>query len=176
MSERWLPVIGFEGIYEVSDFGRVRSLDRNITYRNGGTRLWRGRILKSSQNSGCYPCVELCRNGGGKTASVHQLVAESFIGPRPPRKQVAHRDGNKANPALSNLRYAYPRENHADKIIHGTMHYGERNGLAKLTDSQVIEIRSRLDLGERGGALAIEFDVTHANISQIKLRRTWPHL
>jgi hypothetical protein len=174
--ERWLPVTEFEGIYEVSDFGRVRSLDRDVRYVNGRTQPWQGRLLKPSLASGGYPSVELCQNGSGKTTAVHSIVAAAFLGPRPPDKQVAHRDGNKENPRLSNLRYATPTENHADKVIHGKTAHGERNGLAKLTAVDVIAIRVRLKAGEPGISIAKDFGVTPANISQIRLRHTWPHI
>ena len=174
--ERWLSVPGFEGVYEVSDFGRVRSLDRDVVYVNGRTQRWRGQILKSSLTGNGYPAVELCRNGTGKTTSVHSIVAASFLGPRPPDKEVAHRDGNKENPKLSNLRYATCTENQADKIPHGKTAHGERNGLAKLTAGAVITIRERLNVGETGRAVAKDFGITPANVSQIKLRRTWPHI
>lgn len=174
--EKWHPVIGYEGFYEVSNLGRVRSLDRNVTYRNGRNKDWRGQILKSSMTGSGYPGVELCRNGTGKTTLVHVLVAAAFIGPRPKGKHVAHYDGDKSNPKLSNLRYASPTENNADKIRHGKTAHGERNGLAKLTDADIMAIRARLQAGERGNAIAKDFGVTPANISQIKLLQTWPHL
>jgi len=174
--ERWRSVVGFEGIYEVSNLGRVRSLDRNVVYVSGRTQAWRGQILKPTPSGNGYLAVELCRNGTGKTTNIHTIVAASFLGPRPPNKQVAHRDGDKENPRLSNLRYATCLENQADKIHHGRTAHGERNGLAKLTDSDVIAIRARLNHGETGISVAKDFGVTPANISQIKLRRTWPHL
>ena len=174
--ERWLPVTGFEGVYEVSNLGRVRSLDRDVVYVSGGTRPWRGQILKPSLTSNGYPAIELCRNGTGKTTSVHSIVAASFLGPRPPDKQVAHRDGDKENPKLSNLRYATCTENQADKIPQGRTAHGERNGLAKLTSAAVITIRERLNAGETGIAVAKDFGVTPSNISCIRLRRTWPHI
>lgn len=79
--EIWKPVVGYEGLYEVSSYGRVRSLDRmdeRDMYR-------KGRILKSALNKNGYPSVSLWRDNHGKTHRVHRLVAEAFI-PNPNNK------------------------------------------------------------------------------------------
>lgn len=117
----WRDVPGFEGSYQVSDDGRVRSLDRLIVNRAGVVRLWRGRVHRTPVR-GDYPHIHLTdsHGGPGRNAGVHILVAEAFLGPRPAGMQVAHTDGNALNPRLDNLRYATPSENEADKRRHGT--------------------------------------------------------
>lgn len=109
--ERWLPAVGFEGLYEVSDRGRVASLPRS----NRRGRL----VLTPSPDSDGYLQVVLCSAGVRYTRKVHVLVAEAFIGPRPPGKVTRHLDGNQLNNARSNLRWGTHAENAQDRIAHG---------------------------------------------------------
>jgi hypothetical protein len=170
--ERWRSVIGYEGLYEVSDLGRVRSLDHVVIRRNGYPQTIRGRIKKTPLVAG-YPSLVLHDRGTRSTLYVHHLVVGAFIGPRPPGKEVAHWDGDETNVTLSNLRYATPIENDADKIRHGTRTEGSRNGQARLTDQQVREIRRRSALGERRCDLAEEFGISAVNITNIVHGRIW---
>lgn len=109
--ERWQPIAGYEGMYEVSDAGRVRSLDR-----------WgaRARMLTQSAVTGGYLAVKLTNRDRGLTKPIHVLVAVTFIGPRPPGHHVRHLDGDQTNNRLANLAYGTPSENVQDSIRHGT--------------------------------------------------------
>lgn len=118
MAERWLPITGWEGRYEVSDHGRVRSLDS--TDRNG--RFREGRILRAFKNADGYPRIGLHLDGQCWQREVHALVAEAFIGPRPDGMEVCHGDGNPANAHVGNLRYGTHSENEFDKVRLGTHH------------------------------------------------------
>lgn len=113
MSEIWRTLPDWEGIYEVSDSGRVRSLDR-ITSRG---RL-RGRVLSPGISNG-YLTVCLSGDGRRRTAKVHTLVAETFLGPRPADRVVCHGNGDKTDNRLANLRYDSPSENVRDVVRHG---------------------------------------------------------
>ena len=104
----WLPVAGYEGRYEVSDRGEVRSLPRART---------RGGILKQSLRANGYPFVSL----SGKSTSVHTLVAEAFHGPRPPGHVVRHLSGDKRDNRAENLAWGTPSENEADKFTQGLL-------------------------------------------------------
>jgi hypothetical protein len=119
--EQWRPVVGFEGRYEVSDAGRVRSLPRLIRQkaRSGTEYTLRksGRLLRSGVASNGYPTVAL---GRGNTRTLHSLVTEAFIGPRPSGQEVRHLDGDRKNPRLSNLTYGTRTENILDAVAHGT--------------------------------------------------------
>ena len=119
--ERWKPVSGYEGIYEVSSHGRIRSLDRTVNYSNGQIRRQKGKILSTPlmQQTG-YPFVKLSNHGKNQVRTVHSLVAETFIGTRPEGTEVCHNDGNRTNNHLDNLRYGTPSENELDKLRHGT--------------------------------------------------------
>lgn len=119
-TERWAPIPGYEGFYEVSDLGRVRSLDRVVTRRDGSSYLMRGRVLKLILNPrNGYLTVSLSRRGICRTSTVHQLVLLTFVGPCPPGLEVCHNDGVKTNSALSNLRYDTHSSNVQDTIKHG---------------------------------------------------------
>lgn len=170
----WRPVIGYEGAYEVSSEGDVRSLARN----DAKGRPVMGRMMKASM-AGRYPSVPLCRNGIRRTTAVHIIVAAAFLGPRPHGMGVAHNDGDVSNARLSNLRYATHKENEADKRSHGTQFIakGELNGHAKLTAQQVSEIMHRHIVGkESQSALAAEFGVHQSMISHIKRGANWAHI
>ena len=119
--ERWKPVNGYEGIYEVSSHGRVRSLDRTVT-RSGGQVRRKGKVLRATLNPGGYPVVSLYRQGRPKNRYVHALVAEAFFGTRPKGMEVCHNDGDPTNNHLDNLRYGTSSDNELDKVRHGT-HY-----------------------------------------------------
>lgn len=112
--ERWLPVVGFEGWYSVSDQGRVRSEDRVITRSDGVVVTWRSRMMSSKPDLNGYPILTLQQQGRIRKVRVHALVAEAFIGLRPEGLEVLHRDGNPANNHLSNIRYGTHAENGRD--------------------------------------------------------------
>lgn len=76
--ERWKPVKGYEGLYEVSDWGRIRSLDHYVNYKSKSKRLVKGKILKTSKR-GDYLAVQLSKQNKQKTHSIHNLVAEAFL-------------------------------------------------------------------------------------------------
>lgn len=110
-SESWLPVPGYEGHYEVSDLGRVKSHKRSSP-----------RILKPGISTGGYPLVTLCLNGRA-TWLVHRLVMRAFVGAQPQGMETRHLDGNPTNNALSNLAYGSGSENQQDRLRHGTNHW-----------------------------------------------------
>ena len=115
--ESWLPIPGYEGCYEASDLGAIRSLPRNGT-RGGPMRTW--------INAGGYPTVGLRRDGKLTTWQVHKLIAATFIGPCPPGQVVRHYDGDHANVAARNLLYGTPSQNNLDTVRHGRNHNGSK--------------------------------------------------
>jgi hypothetical protein len=120
VSERWLPVPGYVGYYEVSDFGRVRSLTRVVVSSNGRTRSFPGQILQLNFHPTGYFQVGLARNGHTRTHRVHRLVMAAFVGPCPPGKEVCHYNGIGIDNRRENLRYDTPSANVQDSIRHGT--------------------------------------------------------
>ena len=119
--EHWLPVIGFEDSYEVSDHGRVRSLDRTVHNRSKGATRIRGRELKQMETKKGYLTVALYKGGVRQIRPVHRLVLEAFVGSSPgSASQACHADGDPKNNRLSNLRWASNGENQRDSVAHGT--------------------------------------------------------
>lgn len=121
-AERWLPIAGYEGRYEVSDHGRVRSLDRWTHHKNGTRQFIRGVMMALSPHhpDTPYPKVGLCKSGKQTSAAVHRLVLEAFVGPCPPGMEACHKDGDHTNSSLDNLRWDTHRENWRDSVRHGT--------------------------------------------------------
>jgi hypothetical protein len=120
VTERWLPVVGYEGYYEVSDQGRVRSVDRIVKLKNGRARRAPGRVLKLvAHNRGDYRQVTLFRENRGAPTLVQHLVLEAFVGPRPAGMVCCHNDGDGSNNCLGNLRWDTYGENNLDLVRHG---------------------------------------------------------
>lgn len=118
--ETWLDAPGYEGLYQVSDMGRVRSLDRIIVRSNGRPQFWRGRGLVPGLNSESRWGVWLQHQGHREWFAVAHLVALVFLGPRPEGMEVCHTNGIRQDDRLSNLYYGTPTENKYDSVRHGT--------------------------------------------------------
>ncbi len=116
--ESWRPVVGYEGIYEVSDLGRVRSVAR--IDRSGKRR--RGVILKLQDHADGHPRIRLYNADRGRSFDVHRLVGETFIGPLPAGHETRHLDGDPTNNCVSNLQYGTKSENNLDRVRHGAHH------------------------------------------------------
>lgn len=172
--ELWKPVPGFEASYEVSDLGRVRSLPRKVKRHDGFTQSYPGKVLAQTIGTHGYPAVALCFGGKrGRTTTVHSIVAEAFIGPRPYGLHIRHLNGDQADPRLCNLVYGTRSENQRDRVLHGTHCIGERNPQAKLTAAYVSDIRSRFAKGARVSSLAAEFGVSPTTVADAVSGRTW---
>lgn len=129
LPERWREIPGYEGYYEVSDRGRVRSLARVVIRSDGQRQRVPGKIKKLTLDPAGYFRTMLIVRGSERRVRcrlVHGLVLAAFVGPRPPGFEVLHWDGNPANNCLANLRWGSHRENIADLMRHG-----RHGGLAK---------------------------------------------
>ena len=120
--EVWKPIAGYEGLYEVSNQGRVRSLDRVVTSSSGQVYARKGRTLKVSPGNVGYPVVGLSRAGVVKNRLVHRLVLETFVGPPEEGLEACHNNGVKTDNRLSNLRWGTSAENTEDIRRHGRMY------------------------------------------------------
>ena len=109
--EVWKDIKGFEGLYQVSNTGRIRALDRKIGYRKGRLRNWKGTEKHPTENAKGYLKVSLFKDGKSVTREVQRFVAEAFISNPECKEQVNHIDGNKHNNNVSNLEWTTPREN-----------------------------------------------------------------
>lgn len=121
-SERWLPVVGFETHYEVSDQGRVRSLTRRYVNSQGYWTTKTGKVMsqKHAARGKSYPEVQLSMNGKQYHRLVHRLVAAAFLGARPAGLVICHQNGDGYDNRLANLRYDTLSSNMIDAVRHGT--------------------------------------------------------
>lgn len=165
--EKWKDIFHYAGLYQISNWGRIKSLPRNTT--SGG-------IIKPNFNSG-YPRICLVKNGFIKSYSIHRLVALTFIPNPQDKRYVNHKDGNRLNIKATNLEWVTPSENnlHAFKNGLSNSFKGSNHPMSKLTEKQVIKIRK---LAKRYSQqhLARMFGVKFQTISDIVLRKKWRHI
>jgi hypothetical protein len=154
--ERWAPIPSMPG-YEASTLGRIRSVDRIAPHPRGPRRL-RGTVLKLR----ALPNGYLITNTYRKTTLVSRAVLEAFVGPAPTAGMHAcHRNGDRSDNRIENLRWDTPKGNEADKRQHGTDHRNERHPQARLTREQVMAIRADRR-SEREIAAAFGISESHA--------------
>lgn len=159
--ETWKDVVGYEGLYEVSDHGRVRSI------KTGCIKTYTENKLHKR------PFLGLWKSNKIKIFKPHTLILTTFVGPRPQGMECCHNDGNPWNNHLSNLRWDTPRNNQLDRIKHGTSNRGERCAAAKLTEAQVRAILVDTRLQQ---VIADEYGVRQNTISRIKSGKRWRHI
>lgn len=158
--ETWKPVPGYEGKYEASTAGRVRSLDRLVLYADGRVRVHPGKILSPVKGSNKYLQVFLSDSSNKrKNLSLHEVVARTFLGPRPSGALVLHRNGQREDCRKDNLRYGSYSENEQDKTLHTPV---------KLSWVDVRNIRQRLHDGEKPRDIAPDYGVTARSIRAIR--------
>lgn len=164
--ERWADIPGFDGMYQASSEGRIRSTRANSQWSRW--KHYAGAVLK--QNGRRYKQVSLQDEGGESNYNVHSLVLMAFVGPRPSGMQACHCNGDRRDNRLCNLRWDTIQANHADKWTHGTQTTGHKHHRAKYTDAQ-----------ERGIAaaqgsvseVARRYGVGRDTVRAIRLRNGW---
>jgi hypothetical protein len=179
-TEEWRPIPGSVG-YEVSSLGRLRSIDRDVSYTTADgrtiTRHHQERILKLTAGKKTkYFYASLGRYGGN--ILVHRAIALAFHGEPPTAKHhAAHDNGDRQDNRPGNVHWKTPVENEADKLRHGRRYQGTDHHLNKLSEDDVRTIRQRLAVGYRiQTALAREYGVDRSTIGKIGERRIWKHL
>ena len=180
MDEHWKPVEGYEGLYEVSSLGLVRSIDRIVTalcrWGTPTNRTYKGKDIARFHDSHGYPCVGLSKEGKVTQYLLHRLVAQAFLPNPNDFPVVMHLDDCPDNACVSNLRWGTKQDNEDDKVIKGRQSLGSRNGRAKLTEGCVSEIRDALRSGLTQKGLADTFGVCQQTINAIKSGATWNHI
>lgn len=167
--ENWKDIPGYEGRYQVSDQGRVRSIDHRVRLVVKGvetTRLSPGKVLKPGR-SGSLGHLTVAV-GKHNSMPVHFLVMLAFVGPRPLGADVAHGDGDPGNNRIGNLRYASRTSNNQDVVFHGRR---------RLTVEEIRRVRAEA-FAYRGAqqALAAEFNVSPSTISDVLAGRSYSHV
>lgn len=178
MEEEWRPVVGYESLFMVSNLGRVRSFSKIGTrsiVRNGikywtCTRCWVGRIKKLTITDGYHRASLM-----GVRKSVHILVLEAFVGPRPEGLYGLHEDDDRSNNKLSNLRWGTQKENMADAARNGKTRIGEQKPDSKLTEGMArYAIRMRGILSQM--KIGRQLGVSAGAIQRIHDGDTWKHI
>jgi len=165
--EIWMPVVGYEGRYEVSHFGRVKS----VQGMNAGKML--------SQNESGKRLIVGLRNGVKKKAKfVHHLVLFAFHSVKQDGAVCCHGDGNFRNNYIGNLRWGTYHDNMQDALKHGTRFFntGEKHGQSKLNDTDIPIIRRLISDGVIKRVIAARYNVGRTTIINISKNRTWKHV
>ncbi len=163
MSELWKWAPGFEGLYEVSNIGRVRSVAR-VTV--AGQPL-RGKLFVLQVCTNGYMAVNFRKDGKSIRCLIHRLVLQAFVGPAPEGMVCCHNNGVRTDNRVENLRWDTIANNHADKRLHGTVTAGIRNPAAKVTDEQVEEIIRLRRTGKLLRELKVQFGLSEGHISDL---------
>jgi hypothetical protein len=176
--EEWRDIRGFEGYYQVSNLGRVRSVDRIVRSRWGTEKPVAGHIIKCGLQPVGYLAMPMSKEGRAYRRSVHRLVAESFI-PNPEGKpQVNHKNGIKTDNRVENLEWVTGVENCRHAIDEKLYEFpkGEERVQAKLTDQAVREIRALAAKGMWHKHIAARYGVGRKAITKVVNRQRWAHV
>jgi len=170
MNEIWKEISGLEGLYEISNLGNIRAMERSMPYNKHKNFFMtkKGKILKIGKNRKGYAQTRLRKDGEYLNVKIHRLVANAFI-PNPKNKpQVNHKDGNKANNAIENLEWVTNQENTDHAVRSG---YKQK----KLNEYQVRVIR-QLGSDMRQPIIAELFGICQQTVSEIITRKIWKHI
>lgn len=175
MRELWMPILGYEDCYSVSNKGRVK--------RTADFGSLSGGFLAQRVKRHGYVSFHLCRDGIRKDRAAHRLVWEAFNGPLPDGKQINHINGKKTDNRLANLEPVSRSGNmlHAYRVLKiaapNNPNFGSKNGSAKLTEAEVAKILGLYLTGKyRQKDLAAQFGVSQRMISLITRREKWQHV
>lgn len=176
-AEIWKPVVGYEGVYEVSNLGRIRSLERVIIKKSG--QVCRIKPFEKKLSSwGTYLFCHFMLNGKNKTITVHRLVSLAFV-PNPLNHySIDHLNGDCQDNRACNLEWCSLSKNTRRqwKLGKAKPPRGENAGSSILNESQVREIRKRHSEGEACTALAPYFGVKPSTIFSVVRRENWRHV
>lgn len=177
--ETWKSVVGYEGYYEVSNLGNVRSIDRYVK-KESYQRFAKGVLLKPAwkkEGRDCYPKVSLSKNGKSNTYYTYRLVAEAFM-PNPDNLPcVNHIDGDKFNPQVDNLEWCTYSENSKHSFATNLQcNKGVNNSRARLTEDDVLDIRKRYENGEDSREIAKRYGIVRDYVYMIKDKKVWKHI
>jgi hypothetical protein len=171
----WKDIKGYEGLYQINEYGEVKSLSR-IVINNGGKQVLPERILKPSVVGKGYLKVDLRKNNKTKRYYIHKLVAEHFLENKYNYKIVNHKDGNKLNNHYKNLEWVTYSQNNIHAYENNLKQKGEKYYNAKLTDEQVKKIIINGKGNNTYQEIADIYGVARATIRDILIKKTWKHI
>jgi hypothetical protein len=177
MQEIWKDVVGYEGIYMVSSFGRMKSKERIVERKKMGNYFQKEAIIEGSEYHG-YKVTTIVKNKIKKNKFIHVLIAEAFLGPKPEKMEVCHNDGDRKNNAIENLRYGTRSDNVRDSIKHGTYKRppivrGSKRSDAKINEEIAKQIK---ESDESSYILAKKLNISRALISNVRRNKSWTHV
>lgn len=165
MKEIWVPIEGYFGRYEVSNYGQIKSL------------IGKSKILKQFDNGRGYKTLVLFKGASiGKKYRIHHLVLLAFKGKRPKDFEGSHLNGDSLDNRSCNLIWESAKNNQSRRISHGTSTQGSGNGNSKINNSQVNEIRLRKKSGETSKQISKDFNLTVDHITAICNGKKWAHI
>lgn len=175
--EIWVPITGYEGLYEISNMGRVQGVARIVSaFSSKAEKVVslrrKGQVLSQNSATTGYFTTCLSKDGDSKTHRVAALVCTAFHGPRPPGMQACHNDGCKANNSAANLRWDTPKNNQLDRLIHKTDCRGEAVGTAKFTADQAALIKSGMPVRQATKL----FGISKSQYYRIRRGLSWAHV
>lgn len=177
--EEWKDIIGYEGIYKISNTGKIKSLSREFVRSNNRNFITKEKILINGLNSRGYVSITLYnKDKVKKKLLVHRLVAEAFIENKENNPVINHINGIKTNNNASNLEWCTQgyNLNHALKNKLRINLKGENHCLAKLNNEDVLNIVKLINTGMTNQLISELYNVKFSTISSIKMGRTWNHL
>jgi hypothetical protein len=174
LKERWKPIVGFTGYYEVSNMGRVRTVSHFVRKGNG-VRYVQGRLRTLQPVDGGYLKVRLYKNDTGHNRWVHRLVARAFLRNPQHKPEVHHRRDPKRNNAVTNLKWVTVAEHARLTRLEGKIRRGSYNGRSELNTRQITEMRE-LRRHQTLRQLATRYGVGESCVSMIVRRRRWKHI
>lgn len=177
MKEQWKPIYGYKGFYEISNYGRVRSLERKALGPSGLFTV-HGKILKPDTIKHGYKRIQLFKHGKYKRQMVHRLVMRAFVGPVPRGKEVNHKNGITSKNSITNLCYMTRAQNnkHAYEVLGKLPQQGIAHGRHKLTENQVRDIRKMRKNGRAISEIMKKHMCCAGTVSLIANRKIWRHL
>lgn len=166
--EIWLPIEGYEGYYEASSFGNIRSLDRLVVHSTGTRRVYKGtKLVPGLSNE--YLNVQLSKGGKQISIGVHILICNTFYDNPENKKTVNHKDGNKLNNREDNLEFATSSEQHIHAHRTGLKGMNSR----ALNINQAKEIKSLISAGVKAKDISSKYNISVRTVFNIKSGFTW---
>ena len=172
--EIWKDIPNFYGIYQVSNLGNVKSLNRKVNHLTSGSLTLKGKIIKPYITRGGYLIVNLYKESKPNKFSIHRLVGIAFLKNKFNKDDINHINGIKTDNRVENLEWCTRSENLYHAYNLDLKDRGEKHYNSKLTEYQVIEIRNTIGISQE--KIASIYNVDRKCISKIINRLTWKHI